>query len=454
MLNVRLFLPGMGWRLFLEWWPVAVPASGEAGVDIFLVLSGFLIGSALQREIATTGGIAFGTFCLRRAFRIFPAIVSAAIATAVKNLVVGEPLECPNAAWSRNAVMFNNWPGAPVTCLGHTWSVALELQLYLATPLLLWASSVSHALLARLLPGSKVSAASVTAALCLGIWLACAALRLQWVNAARGSNLDTMALYFSTHFRCATYVAGVLAGVTIASLDPKDFAKAQPPWIGVLATAALSTSFVVVAFACFVGADLSADIDGLVVARYRQLAPGFAALHQAFLRPLFGAALGCIMFLCAVGLAPLTRAFLAWAGWRPLAGLSYSMYLLQYVGFPLLEKPFLSWVGHSLLVAPLWLGILVAYVAVALFIIAAVPLAFLNYALVELPGIAAGKRVAEAIGSVLAALRRRHSAAGEEATGEASEERAGFDLEGGSGSGRHLEVEAKAFAGGRVAAAS
>merc|ERR1719210_2876595 len=89
MAHVRLLLPGMGWRLYLKWWPVALPASGEAGVDIFLVLSGFLIGGALQREMGRTGKIAFGSFCLRRIFRIFPAILSAMLLTTVKNAVVG-----------------------------------------------------------------------------------------------------------------------------------------------------------------------------------------------------------------------------------------------------------------------------------------------------------------------------------------------------------------------------
>lgn len=52
---------------------VAIREYGWLGVDIFFVLSGYLIGTQLFKEMARTGGVDFRSFYIRRAFRIFPA---------------------------------------------------------------------------------------------------------------------------------------------------------------------------------------------------------------------------------------------------------------------------------------------------------------------------------------------------------------------------------------------
>jgi len=52
---------------------VAVREYGWLGVDIFFVLSGYLIGTQLFKEVTRTGAVDFKSFYLRRPFRIFPA---------------------------------------------------------------------------------------------------------------------------------------------------------------------------------------------------------------------------------------------------------------------------------------------------------------------------------------------------------------------------------------------
>ena len=52
---------------------VTVREYGWLGVDIFFVLSGYLIGTQLFKEVTRTGAVDFKSFYLRRAFRIFPA---------------------------------------------------------------------------------------------------------------------------------------------------------------------------------------------------------------------------------------------------------------------------------------------------------------------------------------------------------------------------------------------
>ena len=81
--NRRYILPGLdGLRaiavllvIVYHFWPAVLPG-GMIGVDIFFVISGFLITSLLLREGALNGRIALGSFWIRRARRLLPASIS------------------------------------------------------------------------------------------------------------------------------------------------------------------------------------------------------------------------------------------------------------------------------------------------------------------------------------------------------------------------------------------
>lgn len=110
---------------------------GGLGVDVFFVLSGFLITSLLLEELADTGRIRFGRFYARRALRLFPALL-----VMVAVVVVLMPL-MPKGT-GRGVVpallYYTNWVrafGPDVGVLGHTWSLGIEEQFYLLWPLLL-----------------------------------------------------------------------------------------------------------------------------------------------------------------------------------------------------------------------------------------------------------------------------------------------------------------------------
>ncbi|MGH7042219.1 MAG: acyltransferase family protein [Acetobacteraceae bacterium] len=114
---------------------------GWIGVDIFFVLSGYLITSILLGEHETTGAICLRRFYIRRACRLLPALV----------VVVGVAVAI--AVWSRNKVHDTEFDAlaalfyvidyryalgsADGTALGHIWSLSVEEQFYLFWPLLL-----------------------------------------------------------------------------------------------------------------------------------------------------------------------------------------------------------------------------------------------------------------------------------------------------------------------------
>ena len=121
--------------------PRLVPA-GSIGVDIFFVLSGFLITTLLVEELDGCGRIFVGRFYARRALRLLPALFGLLAVVALWALLVAAPDTRHNAldeilaaaSYTRNLTWWANVPG---TLLGHTWSLALEEQFYLVWPAIL-----------------------------------------------------------------------------------------------------------------------------------------------------------------------------------------------------------------------------------------------------------------------------------------------------------------------------
>jgi peptidoglycan/LPS O-acetylase OafA/YrhL len=120
--------------------------SGGLGVDLFFVLSGFLITTLLSMESAATGSIAYVPFMARRALRLMPAYFL--YATFVTAMVWAWPgsVRSENGGWDATgltvalwgyAINFvpkgGVWNGQDLTV--HLWSLAVEQQYYLVWPL-------------------------------------------------------------------------------------------------------------------------------------------------------------------------------------------------------------------------------------------------------------------------------------------------------------------------------
>src|ERR1035438_7366873 len=105
-------------------------ATGWMGVDLFFVLSGFLVGGLLVQESHRTGTIRIGRFLLRRMFKIWPAYYFYLFYEIVLHR---HPLS--SFAW-QNLLNIQNYAG---TSLVHTWSLAVEEHFYLLLPITLFA---------------------------------------------------------------------------------------------------------------------------------------------------------------------------------------------------------------------------------------------------------------------------------------------------------------------------
>lgn len=223
-------------------WPGRLPG-GFMGVDVFFVISGFLITSHLAREAASTGRVRLGRFWARRARRLLPAAYLVLATSAVAVFVW-----MPQLNWVQNfreilssALYFQNWrlAGDAVDYLAaenapsvaqHYWTLSVEEQFYLAWPVIVLLTVLVAARLRRpLLPTVTVVVAVMTVASFGYSW---------WLTYANGPYA-----YFSTFTRAWEFGAGALLALVgvRASQGRRRRTRTLPPpaaaalsWAGLL----------------------------------------------------------------------------------------------------------------------------------------------------------------------------------------------------------------------------
>jgi peptidoglycan/LPS O-acetylase OafA/YrhL len=132
-----LVLPGD--RGFLRIPYNTIAAFGWSGVDLFFVLSGFLIGGILFREIQREQSLQVGRFLIRRAFKIWPGYLVLVAYAYIGHMRHGHPLEVIRTYWA-NLLHLQNYF---LNIRFHTWSLAVEEHFYLLLPVLLGALAAS-----------------------------------------------------------------------------------------------------------------------------------------------------------------------------------------------------------------------------------------------------------------------------------------------------------------------
>jgi peptidoglycan/LPS O-acetylase OafA/YrhL len=134
-------------------------SGGYVGVDVFFVISGFLISRIITREIETTGEFNFKNFYIRRIRRILPALLFVFVATTVATIFLFTPEDFVRfggslaaSAVSLSNILFWSESGyfdttSHLKPLLHTWSLSVEEQFYLFWPwfiFLVWHTKNVH----------------------------------------------------------------------------------------------------------------------------------------------------------------------------------------------------------------------------------------------------------------------------------------------------------------------
>jgi len=195
-------------------------AAGFLGVDVFFVLSGFLITSLLLAEMRSTGRIAVGSFWARRVRRLMPALAMLLLVVAVvtahtatfseRTTMRGDMLATTTYVANWHLIETSSYfedTGTP-DALQHTWSLAIEEQFYLVWPLLLL---LLVGLLKR--PRAVVGTAALVGAIASAVAL--------WILFRR-AGVDRA--YMGTDGRIFEPLIGALGAVLVAGPKGKAFA--------------------------------------------------------------------------------------------------------------------------------------------------------------------------------------------------------------------------------------
>ncbi|MBO3731618.1 acyltransferase family protein [Glycomyces niveus] len=223
-------------------------AGGFVGVDVFFVISGFLITSLLLREIDKTGTVSIAGFYARRAVRLLPAAATVLLATLwaawlwLPRTRLGEiaadaaaaALNIINLRLAQEGTDYLN-AEVPPSPLQHFWSLAVEEQFYIVWPLVLLAIAFLGTKFGR--PGKFTAARHRNRGpgrtLAITAFLVIAGGVSFWMSAAWTAG-DPVWSYFGIHTRAWELAVGALIAVAAGGIRahaPK-WAAALASWAG------------------------------------------------------------------------------------------------------------------------------------------------------------------------------------------------------------------------------
>ena len=318
---------------------------GYVGVDVFFVISGFLITGLLVRELEKTDGISLGRFYSRRAKRLLPltVVVLAFVVLVALALPLYDPVRMDELSLGviACALYVMNWllavratdyfaAGLQASPVQHFWTLAVEEQFYLIWPTVLLAvASLSRRAARGLRPALAVAFAAVAVA--------------SLAYSVYSTEAQAGAAYFSTLTRgWELALGGMLALVPTSRLGPRSRWVASALTVGGLGAIAFAT-------VRFNNDTLFPGYAGLVptLGTAAMIAAGFATTSAGASRVL---TLGPVRHVGRISYSwylwhwpPLVFAAAIWGSLSPLEGTGVlaASYIPAVVTNRLVEKPFL-----------------------------------------------------------------------------------------------------------------
>ena len=217
-----------------HFWPHAAPG-GFVGVDIFFVISGYLITGQLWRQVQADGEVKFAQFWARRARRLLPvsllvivvtAFASLAIMPYTRSMLIFEEGSASAAYWQNwmmvyKATDYLQQNIGSLSPFQHFWSLSVEEQYYIFWPFLVWLVLwASLKLRTSKKTRSWMAAGLLTLIIVLSLW---ASILL--------TDSDAPLAYFSTFTRAWEFAGGALIAIVFDQKLIKTAEPAKRSWL-------------------------------------------------------------------------------------------------------------------------------------------------------------------------------------------------------------------------------
>jgi peptidoglycan/LPS O-acetylase OafA/YrhL len=314
-------------------------------IDVFFVLSGFLITSLLITDRKRNKTVSFSAFYARRARRLFPALFSALILIMIFEAIWGNRAELGYLADNATAILFyvynwylvgthSNYFGFSLiqTPFEHLWTLAIEEQFYLVWPLVIFLVLKKDFRVKRLLAISAFGA------------IACAI--FMFIVYGNGSEYAKNAAYYSTETRGEALLVGCSLSLLFTFLGDREKLP-NKVWVEVLGYVGLAGITVITSLASgppswmfrggfFAGDLATAMVIGATTLRANSLMTRFFSLW-----PLVN--LGKISYGAYIWSLPLILLFeperVGFGGWEILAVRLSSILAISVISYFVLENP-------------------------------------------------------------------------------------------------------------------
>ncbi|XP_049288164.1 nose resistant to fluoxetine protein 6-like [Anopheles funestus] len=306
---------------WLESYHSVLVVSSTVSVDTFFLLSGLLTCWSILNALDKCGKLNVPIMYLHRYLRLTPALAALVLFTATLMKYIGTgPFwdgamsltedSCKEYWWS--ALLYvQNYVNPQNVCLGHTWYLSVDMQLYLLAPFIIyplwrWGRRVLFVIVALIV-------ASMVAVFVL---FYVHHLRLSFL-AVDEERLRHVYTYYPTHTRAGAWLVGVIYGYVLQRTK-KHYVQ-------------LSRWFVALGWT-LAGAAMLAILLGdhpIQQPDYDTLPQAVDAIYESLSRVSWATAVGWIVFACVNGYGGPINDFLGATVWQPLGRLSYAIYLLH-----------------------------------------------------------------------------------------------------------------------------
>ncbi|XP_077995252.1 nose resistant to fluoxetine protein 6-like isoform X2 [Glandiceps talaboti] len=306
-------------------WAAMPVNKGDLGVEAFLVMSGLLVCYLTLKQFDKCGGpskLNWVLFYFHRFWRLTPVYMFTIMIYSTLTLHMGDGIWWNNwfgaqyiceARWWANLLYIHNlfpFPGDASQCMGWTWYLSLDMQLYWLSPIFIIAFYSDWRI--------GVGLSLIVSSLSLGLSGFFATVQGMTVYGGMGYRKPMFTpgswLYTKPYYRISEYLVGIALGYVLHRLNGKKV-KIHKILNIVLWSVAAGVAMGVV----YGPYGTSIDNTSATVAAF------YLTIH----RFAFSLCIGWVIFACATGNGGPVDTLLSWTAWLPLARLNYSAYLVH-----------------------------------------------------------------------------------------------------------------------------